>query len=81
MLDAPKDYPRDPRIRIIPTAGPEVSKYDLHWALWILYMPINSECPLACPIHSPLIGLLAFKPYRPPLDPTGKSTPGQLADM
>ena len=27
--------PRDPSIQIIPTLGPEVCKYYLHWASWI----------------------------------------------
>ena len=28
-------YPRDPSIQIIPTLGPKVCKYYLHWAIWI----------------------------------------------
>ena len=28
-------YPRDPSIQIIPTLGPKVCKYCLHWAIWI----------------------------------------------
>ena len=27
--------PRDPSIQIIPTLGPKVCKYYLHWAIWI----------------------------------------------
>ena len=27
--------PRDPSIQIIPTLGPKVCKYYLHWAVWI----------------------------------------------
>ena len=27
--------PRDPSIEILPTLGPKVCKYDLHWAIWI----------------------------------------------
>ena len=30
-----RDYPRDPSIQIIPTLGPKVCKYYLHWAIWI----------------------------------------------
>ena len=29
-----KVYPRDPGIQIIPTLGPKVCKYYLHWAIW-----------------------------------------------
>ena len=28
-------YPRDPSTQIIPTLGPKVFKYYLHWAIWI----------------------------------------------
>ena len=28
-------YPRDPSTQIIPTLGPKVCKYYLHWAIWI----------------------------------------------
>ena len=28
-----KPNPRDPSIQIVPTLGPKVCKYDLHWAL------------------------------------------------
>ena len=30
-----KHNPRDPSIQIIPTLGPKVCKYYLHWAIWI----------------------------------------------
>ena len=28
-------FPRDPCTQIIPTLGPKVCKYYLHWAIWI----------------------------------------------
>ena len=31
-MDVP--YPRAPCLQIIPTLGPKVYKYDLHWAIW-----------------------------------------------
>ena len=30
-----RSFPRDPSTQIIPTLGPEVCKYYLHWAIWI----------------------------------------------
>ena len=30
-----KGSPRDPCTQIIPTLGPKVCKYYLHWAIWI----------------------------------------------
>ena len=30
-----KGLHRDPSIQIIPTLGPKVCKYYLHWAIWI----------------------------------------------
>ena len=38
---------RDPSIQIIPTLGPKVCKYYLHWAIWIprvasgVFLPIT----------------------------------------
>ena len=30
-----KGFPSDPSMQIMPTVGPEVCKYYLHWAIWI----------------------------------------------
>ena len=35
MASQKMHYPRDPSIQIIPTLGPKVCKYHLHWAIWI----------------------------------------------
>ena len=54
--------PRGPNIiQIILTLGPiACKKYYLHWAIWILYIAVNSEfhfcCFFAFPFDSPLLG-------------------------
>ena len=35
--------PRDPSIQIVPTLGPKVSKYYLHWAIWISWVEDSSR--------------------------------------
>ena len=35
-LPAQTTNPRDPCTQILPTLGPNVCKYYLHWAIWIL---------------------------------------------
>ena len=32
---------RDPSIQLIPTLGPKVSSYYLHWAIWIFRVLIH----------------------------------------
>ena len=34
-------FPRDPCIQIIPTFGPKVCRYYLHWAIWILRVLVS----------------------------------------
>ena len=34
-INYPPVNPRDPGTQIIPTLGPKVCKYYLHWAIWV----------------------------------------------
>ena len=35
LFHSPVSHLRDPSIHIIPTLGPKVCTYNLHWAIWI----------------------------------------------
>ena len=45
----PNPYPKDPSIQIIPTLGPNVCRYYLHWAIWIPMDNFNPDIPTRCP--------------------------------
>ena len=52
---------RDRSIQIIPTLGPKVCKYDLHWAIWIPREMDRSHTNLA--LSPPRAFILQYPPH------------------
>ena len=63
-------------MQVIPTLGPNVDTYDLHWAMWIsrVGIKVNGECwrhplysPTTLPVHENCSGLALPSGVRFPL--------------